>query len=332
MEFGYFEEFPHRPGRSPAEDFDEGFALAEAAERGGLDAVWLAELHCAPNRSVLAAPLTVASSILARTRRIKVGTAVQVLPLGDPFRMAEESATIDQVSRGRLLFGAGRSSSPRSYDAYGIPYAESRERFDEALEIIIRAWTEPTFSYHGRFYEYENVCLVPKPYQHPHPPVRVAINSADNFPTMGRRGLAIFGAVRLNTVASLVEHLSAYRVAWHEAGHPGNGEVYLRIPVYIADTPADAIDEPRESLMHLHAGEGGLVASLKGTAITYDEVLREKSVVGTVEQVTERLRELRELLGLHGVLAELNPGGLIPPERVARSMRLLCERVVPAFR
>src|SRR5215216_5222813 len=118
MEFGYFEEFPHRAGRSTADDFDEGLALVDAAEQLGIDAVWLAELHCSPDRSVLAAPLTMASAIASRTERLKVGTAVQVLPLGDPFRMAEESATVDQLSRGRLLFGVGRSSSPRSYDAY----------------------------------------------------------------------------------------------------------------------------------------------------------------------------------------------------------------------
>src|SRR6266540_5866443 len=146
MEFGIFHEFGCRAGLTEAEAFAEGFDLVGAAEAWGLDAVWLAELHFAPGRSVLAAPLTIASAIAARTTRILIGTAVQVLPLADPLHLAEEAATVDQISRGRLIFGVGRSGFARSYNAYGIPYAESRERFAEALAVIRAAWTTPTFS------------------------------------------------------------------------------------------------------------------------------------------------------------------------------------------
>jgi alkanesulfonate monooxygenase SsuD/methylene tetrahydromethanopterin reductase-like flavin-dependent oxidoreductase (luciferase family) len=98
--------------------------------------MWLAELQAAPTRSVLAAPLTIAAAIAARTRRMKIGTAVQVAPLCHPLRLAEEAATVDQISRGRLIFGVGRSGFPRTYEAYGIPHAESQERFAETLDII----------------------------------------------------------------------------------------------------------------------------------------------------------------------------------------------------
>src|SRR5919202_2932707 len=128
----------------------------------GLDAVWLAELHVAPGRSVLASPLVIASAIAARTQRIKVGTAVQVLPLCHPLRLAEEVATVDQISRGRLIFGVGRSGFARTYEAYGIPYAESRERFAEALAILRAAWSAPSFSYQGRWHSYHDVSVTPK--------------------------------------------------------------------------------------------------------------------------------------------------------------------------
>src|ERR671931_635464 len=163
MEFGVFHEFPTREGLSEAESFAEGFELVDAAERWGLDVLWLAELHFNPRRAVLGAPLTIASAIGARTERIKIGTAVQVLPLANPLRQAEEAATVDQISRGRLIFGVGRSGSPRAYEAYGIPYQESRGRFAEAHELITRAWTEPVVSYEGTYYRCQNVCLVPKP-------------------------------------------------------------------------------------------------------------------------------------------------------------------------
>jgi alkanesulfonate monooxygenase SsuD/methylene tetrahydromethanopterin reductase-like flavin-dependent oxidoreductase (luciferase family) len=109
MEFGMFHEFPALPGRSQADAFDEALTQVEAAEQWGLDAMWLAELHGDPQRSVLSDPLGIANAIAVRTRRIKIGIAVQVLPLCHPLRLAEEAATVDQLSRGRLIFGVGRS-------------------------------------------------------------------------------------------------------------------------------------------------------------------------------------------------------------------------------
>ena len=165
FEFGVFHEFQRRPGQSEAEAFTTAFEQVDAAERWGLDAIWLAEIHMAPERSVCSVPMTIASAIAARTKNIKIGTGVQVLPLCQPLRLAEDTATVDHISHGRLIFGVGRSGFPRAYEAYGIPYGESPERFAEVLEVVKRAWTEETFSFAGKYYNYENVCIVPKPYQ-----------------------------------------------------------------------------------------------------------------------------------------------------------------------
>jgi alkanesulfonate monooxygenase SsuD/methylene tetrahydromethanopterin reductase-like flavin-dependent oxidoreductase (luciferase family) len=97
-----------------------------------------------------------------------------VLPLCHPLRLAEEAATVDHVSHGRLIFGVGRSGFARTYLAYGVPYAESRERFAETLEVVRRAWTEEKFSFEGQHFQFHDVSVVPKPYQRPHPPIRVA--------------------------------------------------------------------------------------------------------------------------------------------------------------
>ena len=160
MEFGILHEFLTTQTGSQAEAFAQSFAQIEAAESWGLDVVWLAEIHMNPTRSLLSAPLTVASAIAARTRRIKIGTAVQILPLGHPLRLAEETATIDQISGGRLIFGVGRSAFPRAYNAYGISYEESQDRFAESLDIIKTAWTQPTASYRGRYHSFDNFTLV----------------------------------------------------------------------------------------------------------------------------------------------------------------------------
>jgi alkanesulfonate monooxygenase SsuD/methylene tetrahydromethanopterin reductase-like flavin-dependent oxidoreductase (luciferase family) len=349
MEFGIFHEFQCLEGRTEQQAFAESFADVEAAERWGLDALWLAELHFAPTRSVLSAPLTIASAIAARTERMRIGIAVQVLPLANPLRLAEEAATVDQISRGRLIFGVGRSGFPRTYEAYGVPYAESQARFAESLEIILKAWTQPTFSHEGTFYRFQNVCLTPKPYQKPHPEIRVAANSPDTFPAMGRLGYPLFVAVRLGMLSELVPNIRAYREAYQAAGHPGEGRVFLRVPVYLGETRERALAEPEASIMHFYRSLGQQLedsASRSGAraieqraergqrlqTITYEDALRDKIIVGTPEMVIDRLQELREELGLNGILAELNCGSRIPHERVLNSLRLLCEQVMPHFK
>src|ERR1700738_5083716 len=113
MEFGMFHQFPALPGRSEREAFEEAFAQIDAAERWGLDVMWLAELHFDPQRSVLSAPLSIASAVAARTSRMKIGIAVQVLPLCHPLRIAAEGATVDQISGRRPSFGVARSGVRR---------------------------------------------------------------------------------------------------------------------------------------------------------------------------------------------------------------------------
>jgi alkanesulfonate monooxygenase SsuD/methylene tetrahydromethanopterin reductase-like flavin-dependent oxidoreductase (luciferase family) len=343
-----FHEFQCPAGKSQEQAFAESFEQVDAAERWGLDAMWLAEIHMAPERSVLAAPLTIASAIAARTSRIKIGTAVQVLPLCHPLRIAEEAATVDQVSRGRLIFGVGRSGFPRTYEAYGVSYGESRERFAETLEIIRRAWTEPAFSFSGNYYNFQNVHLAPKPYQKPHPEIRVAANSADTFPAVGRLGYGIFVAVRLGTLSELAPNIRAYREAWKAAGHPGEGKVFLRVPVYVAETAEQARTEPEESIMYFYrylgerledsATRAGVRAVEERAArgrrlqtITYEEALRDKIIVGTPDAVADRLAQLKEELGLDGILAEMNCGTKIPHPKVMKSLQLLCQQVMPRF-
>jgi alkanesulfonate monooxygenase SsuD/methylene tetrahydromethanopterin reductase-like flavin-dependent oxidoreductase (luciferase family) len=349
MEFGTFYEFPVRPGGNEAEAFSEGFELIDDAERMGLDAFWLSESHCQPGVSVLAAPMTIASAIAGRTKRMRIGLAVQVLPLGNPLRIAEDGATVDQISRGRLIFGVGRSGSERAYKAYGIPYDESRDRFTEALDIIRKAWTEPTLSYAGRWHTYTNVSVAPKPYQKPHPEIRIAANSPRSFQRFGEEGFQIFLGLRQGGISQLVPHVQNYRKAWREAGHPGDGGVYIRVPVYVADTVEQALADTEWSISEYFRKRGtlssrvlasvgrGMNAELSerpdgGTPITWDELVEERIIVGSVQTVTARLRELQDVLGIDGILAEINSGGQIPAAGVKRSLQLLCEEVKPAFR
>jgi alkanesulfonate monooxygenase SsuD/methylene tetrahydromethanopterin reductase-like flavin-dependent oxidoreductase (luciferase family) len=139
MDFGIFLEQTRR-GNNQDDAFREMFALIDAGEAWGLDIVWLAEMMMNPARSVLAAPLLMASWAASRTKRLRAGTAVQLLPLNHPLRVAGEVTVLDHLSQGRFDFGIGRSGSPRAYDALGVPYEESQERFFEALEVMREAW------------------------------------------------------------------------------------------------------------------------------------------------------------------------------------------------
>ena len=349
MEFGMFHEFQRVPGQTEEEAFAESFEQVDAAERWGLEVMWLAELHTAPERSVLASPLMLATAIAARTKRMKIGTAVQVLPLCHPLRLAEEVATIDHLANGRLIFGVGRSGFAHTYRTYGVDYGESRERFVEVLEILKRAWTQERFSFDGKYYHFDDVCMVPKPYTKPYPEIRVAATSPDTYPANGALGNPIFCATRLGDLSELGPNLHAYREAWSAGGHPGNGQVFLRVPVYIAPTEQRALSEPEESIMHFYRYLGERIeesARLEGARaienraergqrlqnITYDEVLRSKIIVGTPQQVVDRLSALREELGINGILAEMNCGNRIPHQQVLTSLQLLCEEVIPRFK
>jgi alkanesulfonate monooxygenase SsuD/methylene tetrahydromethanopterin reductase-like flavin-dependent oxidoreductase (luciferase family) len=348
MHFGVFAE-EMRQGASQSAAFRDVFDLADRAEAWGIDCVWLGEIHFTPTRSVISASLQVASAIATRTRRLRVGTAVQVLPLNHPLRIAEEVATVDQISEGRFEFGVGRSGVVRSYDIYGVPYGESQARFREALEIIREAWRGESFSYDGQFYRLDRATVAPRPYQVPHPPIRMAATSDETFPAAGRMGLPIFVGLRTTEIADLRAQLAPYRRAWQDAGHAGEPSVYLRIPVYASTTEENAKEEPRESLMSFFARQAELARAAVGRAgagpaerrqfqaermanLSYDDILARKVVFGTASGVIDRLTRLREELGIDGIIAELNPGGRIPPELETQSLRILAHEVLPAFK
>jgi alkanesulfonate monooxygenase SsuD/methylene tetrahydromethanopterin reductase-like flavin-dependent oxidoreductase (luciferase family) len=340
MDFGIFSMFTTREGRTQSQVFKEWFDLVQVAEDLGLDTFWLGESHFRPNRAVLASPLIGASVIAARTTRIRVGLAVQVLPLANPLRVAEEAAIVDHISTGRLVFGVGRSSFLESYQGYNVDYEESRALFFESLEIIQRAWGDTPFSYDGHYYKFHNVDLVPKPYQRPHPPIRVAVESRETFPLIGRMGFPIFIRHQMD-IPELQELLKQYEEERHAAGFPGPNDVILQIAGYVADTAEQAYTEPQASTMRQRrlvrealgrtADQEAFERLRRLSEVSYDEVLQ-RVAYGTPEAVVERLLEYKETLGITGVSLDLNPGGQIPYDRVVHSMRLLTEQVIPKFK
>ena len=312
------------------------------AERLGFDTVWLAEHHFSPERAVLASPMIVASAICAKTERIRIGLAVQVLPLTNPLRVAEEAATVDHISKGRFEFGIGRSGLTRYYQGYNVQYEESRPRCLEALAIITKAWNQEQFSYAGQFNSYENVTVVPKPLQQPHPPITVAVAGEDTFPLIGSMGHSIF--VSMNTPREqLIDRLAAYTKSRKEAGIKDPGGISIRVPVYVAETRDKAHSEPEESARHALAYAAQELSQTAASAeaatrmhrmanTPYSEILSNRVLFGTPDELVERLKDLQEELGINGIVMECNYGGRIPYAQVINSLRLLSEKVMPHFK
>jgi len=234
----------------------------------------------------MSAPLTVLAVIAGQTNRVKLGTGVQVLPLTHPLRLAEETATVDQISRGRLLMASAaaaiRALTPPM--ACRIRKARALFRNTGSAEACLDA---TQFFVHGKFHHFDEARAVPRPFQSPHPPIRIAGASEDTFPVLGALGYPLFVAVRSGSLGGLapdlvrIERLTC-------GGHKGRGEVHLRLSLHIAETDAEAQAQARESTMagtrdchatrRLHERPSPRRARDVRT-LTYDAVMRDKMLI-----------------------------------------------------
>ena len=349
MKFGFFFQLPCAPWQSERERYGDTMAQIEHGDRLGFDTAWLAELHFYPEFSVMSSPLIVAAAAAQRTQRIRLGMAVSLLPLSDPIRSAEDAATVDILSNGRLVFGVGRGTNPLHYGGFNIPMEESRDRFTEALDVVTQAWTLERVNFEGKYYRVKDVAVYPKPLQKPHPPIRIATNSSDTFPLAGRLGYPMFSSLVVVPLPRFRKDIAVYWQTFEEAGHRRTGdEVALLFPVYVAETEAEAQTVPRESIMHyfdvlgrrMVAGDGDLDAATRARnkemrarlqALTFEEVRESVAIIGTREHCIERITWLREEFQLSELICWFNPGGLMPPETVLRSMSRFATHIKPEF-
>src|SRR5213594_2042017 len=263
MRFGLFFQVPEAIGQTHAERYAEMFDLIALAESLGFDVAWLAELHFGGAFSLLANPLMTVPVIAQRTRRIRIGTAVTLLPLHHPLSCAEQAATADLLSGGRLEFGVGRGSIPSQFHGFRVPVAENRARFDEALEIIRLAWTQERFSYRGKFYQVEDLAVVPKPVQRPHPPIRVAVHTAESFAHIGDRGLPIYSGTTTTPLPQLREYTALYRAHLAAAGHAWQpDQMALMLPVHVGTTSGAAREAMRPGVLKYYRNLGVIFSQL----------------------------------------------------------------------
>jgi alkanesulfonate monooxygenase SsuD/methylene tetrahydromethanopterin reductase-like flavin-dependent oxidoreductase (luciferase family) len=345
MRFGFFDQLPRADWQSESQRFQDILAQIELGDELGFDTAWLGELHFVPSFSCLASPLMILAAAAQRTTRIRLGTAVTLLPLHNPVKMAEDAATLDVLSNGRLEFGVGRGATPAYFAGYNVPQEESRERFEESLEVILRAWTTERLSYQGKYFRVQDVRVTPQPVQRPYPPIRIAANSPDTFAIAGQLGLPIFASPLINPPDKLREYLDVHRNTLKSGAKQ---DVALAFPVHVAESRAQARKECETSLMHFFSMAGELIKPLatdpvrsyeayqqlqeRVKHVTYDGIDRSVGIFGDPAYCVARMKELREEFPMEEFIAYFNQGGLVAHSTVRRSMELFAREVIPQCR
>ncbi len=347
MKFDLFYQLPCADSQDPAARYRELVAEAVEAERLGFNTLWLAEIHFAPRFSVMPAPMMILAAIAERTTRLRLGLAVNLVPLHHPMRLAEEAATLDVLSGGRLEFGAGRGAFPLNYRGYDVDLESSRERFEEGLEFVKQAWTQEHLTFRGKFFSSNGISVVPKPLQRPHPPIRLAANSADTFRFAGEKAYPIFAGGPVNPVPVLADRLQLYRNACAGAGRAipddwlaamffvfaGKDRASVRAAIEPTlrnyfNSVAEII-EP-QTLAPEYAGEFERVRA-RLLAMEYEMVDSIMGIFGDPGYCVDRIAEMKERFHFTRLVAWFEFGGLAGHREVVDSMRLFAARVMPHF-
>ncbi len=348
MKFGLLSLLDHYlEDKSEEQYYKDFFAQVTYAEELGFESVWIGEHHF--GRYICPSPPVVAAAIARSTKKMRIGTAVALLPHHDPIRLAEDYAMVDLLSGGRLDFGVGRGFIKAIYDGFNQSMDESRERFTEALEIIERAWTQETFSYEGKFRTVRNVTILPRPVQKPTPPIYMAAAvSPESFVAAGEKGHSLLLALFALPMSVLKEQVQLYRETLRKAGHSPEGvEIAAGYHSFVDETPELARRKWEAHYMRYLRFVGSLLPppeEISGAQyeswkrfgenlkhVTFEQMYPDRVLCGDSAQCVERIAMLQEELGITHFHAYMNLGGLEHRE-VMRSMERFAKHVMPHFR
>jgi natural product biosynthesis luciferase-like monooxygenase protein len=352
MQFGLFylptsvTDDPQEAARRYREILDQ----VAYAEKLDFRSVWLAEHHFHPFGGMFSAPVAIGAAIAERCSRIRIGTAVALLPYHNPIRLAEDYATLDLLSQGRLDFGVGAGFVKAEALTFDVPLDEIRDRFREHLEIILAAWTQAEVSYAGTFHRYERLAVWPRPLQRPHPPVWLGVTATpESFQMAGRLGYHLMLIPFLHELEDLREKVMLYLEAFDKAGHD---RARLRIGatyhIHVGETSERARKAGRFGVME-YIGSSGKAhaltpdiadpasyqahtanrAVMRGLSFE-DLVERGRVIVGDADQVRERARHVTQRLFVTDLVGDFALGGL-SDVAVRASMQRFMERVAPSL-
>jgi len=300
--------------------------LGPLAESLGYDGLWINEEHFGQGSRVCLSPILLATALAMRTRRIRIGFSVLVLPLFEPIRLAEEIATLDVLSEGRVDLGVSRGNTSRYFEAWGLDYADRSTAFDAVFDRLIRYWTEPTVEVGSRTESIEPKCV-----QRPHPPIYVATYREEGAAWAGRHGLTLFQGSQ-QSVPSSRHCIAAFRDAGGDVAQVPIGRF-----VVVGETDESARQAAWPAAERLTAGYRRGGDQLRRGILTEAEHdterwLREVAIVGSPETVAERVAALHAEFGFGGFQLVTGFLGNLPQEHVVRTLELFAKEITPRFR
>ena len=350
-----FNQFEMEMSPVAADVYEEHIYGAQAAEQMGYKYYFFIE-HQSSSVCRLTSPNVYLAALAQRTSSLRFGVMIYQLPLHHPIRLAQDLATLDHLSRGRLEFGAGTGVTPHEFHRWNVPFEQRREMSREALDIIVQAWTEDSVTFDGEFFHYDEALPEPKPYQQPHPPIWYASHSAASFEYAAQKNFNVSQNIDIDPV--IAEKFDYYRKVWKECGHPEPmPRFFLTRHVHVAETDEQARAEaepnlvmdrvgPDDSIARTREGygPGGRDASVAGTPerLELRRVFRERSqsydfwidnglaLVGSPETVIRKIEEQHQLFG-HDVFCTQHRFGHMAPDLAKKSIKLFAEEVIPAF-
>ncbi|HXR35073.1 MAG TPA: LLM class flavin-dependent oxidoreductase [Candidatus Binataceae bacterium] len=350
MKFGMLHLFENPAGKTEHQVLKEEMSLMRGAEDLGFDSIWASEHHFS-EYGICASPALTLAALAPVTKTIRLGTGVTVLPFNHPVRIAEEIALLDLISDGRVDFGVGRGFQPIEYRGFHIDQSHSHEIFDEALDIVLQAWTQQKLNYPGKHFKFEVEQVMPKPLQKPHPPVWIAAVSADSFGAAGKRGLnllcaPVFGFYGKAAAQMIKRYHDGLRLTPHPSTPRDIGALCM---VYCAETEEQARREFTGPVLWTYRTLANYIAPPPGqqaaegyelyeqlrsicSAVNWEDLKAAGAVIcGDRDSCIEQISTLKERLGCTQLLCWTRMGGL-ESAKVTRSMELMSKYVIPHFK
>ena len=334
MKFGVFDHMD-RAQPDLAQQYADRLALIEAYDRGGLYGYHMAEHHGTP-LGLAPSPGVFLAAAAQHSERLRLGTLVYTLPQYHPLRLAEEICMLDQLSRGRFDFGIGRGISPIELGFYGLTSEEAGERFGECREIILAALTSDRLTFRGTHYRFDDVPMVMRPFQRPHPPLWYGVSKPSSCEWAAANAVNVVMNGPAESVRTIAD---AYRAEWAKLGKPAQQLPLLGASrhVVIADSEREALEiaqraypEWRQSLLLLWEERGIEAPFISYPPSAAEAIATGYMYAGTANTVREAIRALVAATGISYPLCRF-AFGRMPAETALRSVELFVQEVMPAF-
>jgi alkanesulfonate monooxygenase SsuD/methylene tetrahydromethanopterin reductase-like flavin-dependent oxidoreductase (luciferase family) len=333
MKFGIFIFGDNHPdlGRSNQRYYEEVLTIAEWAEELGFNSFWLGEHHLYWYGTCVSPPMIIAA-LGQRTKKIRLGPAVSVLPLHHPLLVAEEYALADNLCGGRLNFAIGSGFSPAEYNAFGMSMEEARGKYWEAFDLILTAWTQEQFSHQGKYYQINDGSLYVKPLQKPLPPTWIAASSDETLIRAGELGFPIMGIpfVRSTSLLEVKQKNDLFMESYLRAGHKQAPDIMVALHCYLHPNEAEAVKSARPyfervvDYLKKYRRPGARVPD-------FDTIKKDQLALFTTPENASAIFQDYEKIGVSHIICMVNFGGVPMPD-VRRTLELMSKEIFPTFK